>query len=309
MGLNTLDCAFGQPPQHSMPIIIECAILGSPHQKLTLSELRLTLKRRFRHYEKEEEKGIKSWEVSLATVSNHFGFFPCRHFVFHLSEVDSLYTIPRSIMCLLCCTHSTISPTFPLIALDRSFPVAIYVLLTLDPCQRTLLQNLSKKSRFINTERSLSEPGQGGYWRVNHNAPPPSRARKRTSKRLVSPLRSTSMSPVSQAEQDPSVSSTLGSSSSLFPSVPAELLPGGRASGMNECCILLPGIPRRETVILPSSPRRWSFSRASTFARPFEEHDSITTSSVRVTNYNDAQVNQFHANIARTRGVKQQERL
>ena len=64
LGLNTLDCEFGQPPQHSMPVIIECAILGSPHQKLTLSELRLTLKRRFRHYEHEEEKGVKSWEVS-----------------------------------------------------------------------------------------------------------------------------------------------------------------------------------------------------------------------------------------------------
>ncbi|KAF8589867.1 hypothetical protein K439DRAFT_274986 [Ramaria rubella] len=65
LGLNTLDCEPGQPPLHSMPIIIECAILGSPHQKLTLSELRITLKRRFRHYEQEEAKGVKSWEDTI----------------------------------------------------------------------------------------------------------------------------------------------------------------------------------------------------------------------------------------------------
>lgn len=46
-----------------MPLIIECAILGSPQQRLTLAELRSTLKRRFRYYEKEEEKGVKSWEA------------------------------------------------------------------------------------------------------------------------------------------------------------------------------------------------------------------------------------------------------
>ncbi|KAF8512511.1 hypothetical protein JB92DRAFT_3117131 [Gautieria morchelliformis] len=186
LGLNTLDCEFGRPPQHSMPIIIECAILGSPQQKLTLSELRLTLKRRFRYYEQEEEKGIKSWE-------------------------------------------------------------------------RTLLQNLSKKTRFINTERSMSEPGQGGYWQVNHNAPPPNRARKRNIRRLASPLQaSTSASPIDQTHS--ANPPTLDGPSSLFRSVPAELLPGGRANGMNDRCIVLPRVQEKPTEVTPSSPRRWIFT-------------------------------------------------
>jgi len=69
LGLNALDGEPGKPPLYSMPIIIECAILGSPHQKLTLAELRLTLKKRFPFYEKEEEKGVKSWEVSDLSFS------------------------------------------------------------------------------------------------------------------------------------------------------------------------------------------------------------------------------------------------
>ncbi|KIJ51611.1 hypothetical protein M422DRAFT_243906 [Sphaerobolus stellatus SS14] len=40
-----------------MTLIIECAILGSPQQRFTLSQLRLTLKKRFRYYEKEEGDG------------------------------------------------------------------------------------------------------------------------------------------------------------------------------------------------------------------------------------------------------------
>ncbi|GJJ08712.1 hypothetical protein Clacol_002931 [Clathrus columnatus] len=113
LGLNSLDGDLDQAPLYSMPLIIECAILGSPHQRLTLSELRSTLKRRFRYYEKEEEKGVKSWE-------------------------------------------------------------------------RTLLQNLSKKERFRNAERP--EPGQGGYWTINHNAQPPLRVRKRVTRRsIISP--------------------------------------------------------------------------------------------------------------------------
>lgn len=70
-GLNSLDGDLDQTPQYVMPGIIECAILGSPHHRLTLSELRTTLKRRFRYYEMEEERGAKSWEVNHPFVS-HF---------------------------------------------------------------------------------------------------------------------------------------------------------------------------------------------------------------------------------------------
>lgn len=121
LGLNTLDCEFGQPPQHSMPVIIECAILGSPHQKLTLSELRLTLKRRFRHYEQEEEKGVKSWEVS-----------PFHTFLLYLiSPEDKGASVrpPVDMGCLQCPAHFFATRVCRPSAFVRSSP---YVLLTLD---------------------------------------------------------------------------------------------------------------------------------------------------------------------------------
>jgi hypothetical protein len=86
LGLNSLDGEPGMPPLYSMPIIIECAILGSPHQKLTLAELRLTLKKRFGYYEKEEEKGVKSWEVSgiQFPAAYRFSISWCSSFLFSL---------------------------------------------------------------------------------------------------------------------------------------------------------------------------------------------------------------------------------
>lgn len=63
-GLNSLTGGINDPPRYSMPVLIECAILGSPEQKLTYGELRITLKTRFRHFQREEDEGSKSWEVS-----------------------------------------------------------------------------------------------------------------------------------------------------------------------------------------------------------------------------------------------------
>lgn len=63
MGLNSLAGGVNDPPRYSMPVLIECAILGSPQQKLTYGELRITLKTRFRHFQREEDEGSKSWEV------------------------------------------------------------------------------------------------------------------------------------------------------------------------------------------------------------------------------------------------------
>ena len=119
MGLNTLDCEFGEPPPHSMPVIIECAILGSPYQKLTLSELRMTLKRRFRHYEIEEEKGVKSWEVSptprLFILIQNFHFV-----ILHITSLRHNTSAVHSINNLCTCRDSSsyllfIFPSFPII--------------------------------------------------------------------------------------------------------------------------------------------------------------------------------------------------
>lgn len=115
----------------------------------------------------------------------------------------------------------------------------------------------------------MSEPGQGGFWQVDHTAPPPSRIRRRNFKPLASPQRTTiSASPIDPV--DPPVSSTLGSSASLFPSVLAEQLPGGRAHGMNEHCIVLPTIQRSNTEVFPSSPKRWKISTVSKFMKRSE---------------------------------------
>ena len=113
----------------------------------------------------------------------------------------------------------------------------------------------------------MSEPGQGGYWQVNHNAPPPNRARKRNMKRFASPLHASS--PVSPVDQPTChVTPTLDGPSSHFRSVPAEQLPGGRAHGMNERCIVLPELRRKKTEIFPSSPRRWRFTMVIIFINP-----------------------------------------
>lgn len=88
VGLNSLNGDLDQPPLYAMPRIIECAIMGSPRQKLTLSELRVTLKRRFRYYEKEEARGVRSWEVSGLYFKDNRSFL-------HLSIREPFFRICR----------------------------------------------------------------------------------------------------------------------------------------------------------------------------------------------------------------------
>src|SRR6266481_7133943 len=64
VGLNSIEGEMGETPLHCMPVLIECAILGSPHQLLTVAELWVAIKKRFSFYEKEDEKGSKTWWVS-----------------------------------------------------------------------------------------------------------------------------------------------------------------------------------------------------------------------------------------------------
>ncbi|KAF8589866.1 hypothetical protein K439DRAFT_1628393 [Ramaria rubella] len=122
----------------------------------------------------------------------------------------------------------------------------------------------------------MSEPGQGGYWQVNHNAPPSNRARKRNIKRLESPLRTGSsvFSPIDpstytshvasiRSEETSTMITTLGGPSSLFRSVPTDSLPRGRMHGMNERCIVLPALRATNAEIFPSSPRRWTVSSSN----------------------------------------------
>lgn len=65
---------------------------------------------------------------------------------------------------------------------------------------------MSKKERFKNAERP--EPGQGGYWTINHSAPPPLRVRKRVTRRsIVSPQQSIPGTSSSSLAMGPSSSS------------------------------------------------------------------------------------------------------
>lgn len=62
ISLNSLvDSEPGKKPAYPLPTIIRCAILGSPHQRLTLSELYLAMERRFGYYTIGDGK---SWRVS-----------------------------------------------------------------------------------------------------------------------------------------------------------------------------------------------------------------------------------------------------
>jgi len=208
VGLNSLDGDLEQQPLYSMPLIIECAILGAPQQKLTLAELRTTLKKRFHYYGQEEEKGVRSWE-------------------------------------------------------------------------RTLLQNLSKKERFQNVERP--DPGQGGYWSINHNAAPANRTRKRvrrTDPFLIKPsdrILDKNVSPISNVTAGPSQAG--GSLNrppprSITPQSPTptlrglggpgSLFPTGRSGGRDYIMLPQPPTRRPNQPLHLSSPRHWDFApRAS----------------------------------------------
>lgn len=61
-GLNSLvDGEPGDRPAYPIPTIIKCAILGSPRQQLTLSELYQAMEMRFEYYKTSDPK---SWRVS-----------------------------------------------------------------------------------------------------------------------------------------------------------------------------------------------------------------------------------------------------
>ncbi|GJJ08709.1 hypothetical protein Clacol_002928 [Clathrus columnatus] len=195
MGLNSLAGDLYDPPRYSMPVLIECAILGSPQLKLTYGELRITLKTRFRHFQREENEGSKSWE-------------------------------------------------------------------------RTLMQNLSKKERFMIIERASYQASlQGGYWTINPNVPPYNHNPKRTS--IKKGQKSSSFmrispnddigSPRRHMHMDPSAADSygeLGGSYSLFPSISTSTFEGS-VSRRNQTYIRLP-LPQpnpREARI--TSPRHW----------------------------------------------------
>ena len=66
LGLNSINSKPGAAQLYCMPLLIECAILGSPHQKLTLEELHLTLKK---FYKEEKGHDREAWEVSVISFS------------------------------------------------------------------------------------------------------------------------------------------------------------------------------------------------------------------------------------------------
>lgn len=57
LGLNNLTDEGTNPPPHTLAVIIKCAILGSPHRRLTLREIRIAMCRRFAYYSMREDIG------------------------------------------------------------------------------------------------------------------------------------------------------------------------------------------------------------------------------------------------------------
>jgi hypothetical protein len=62
MNLNSLgDGEPGERPKYTMSVIIKCAVLGSPHQRLTLNELYEAIELRYSFFKDLEKK--QSWRV------------------------------------------------------------------------------------------------------------------------------------------------------------------------------------------------------------------------------------------------------
>lgn len=145
----------------------------------------------------------------------------------------------------------------------------------------------------MNIERP--EPGQGGYWTINHNAPPSNRARKRISRqRPRSPLPRRTHSPELQAKIDLTVHVTsspeamgapqsiqeLGGPSSHFPAVQTERLPDGSLKGRHPWSIQLPIVlPKERKDVCPSSPRFWHFHDPHEFRGSSTRYSSPPPSS------------------------------
>ncbi|KZS88121.1 winged helix DNA-binding domain-containing protein, partial [Sistotremastrum niveocremeum HHB9708] len=62
MGLHLLsDSAPGEKPNYPYPVIVKCAILGSPRQRLTLSEIYTAIENRFPYF----RQAGKAWRNSV----------------------------------------------------------------------------------------------------------------------------------------------------------------------------------------------------------------------------------------------------
>ncbi|KAF8512514.1 hypothetical protein JB92DRAFT_2723201, partial [Gautieria morchelliformis] len=73
IGLNSLvDGERGDRPSYPIPTIIKCAILGSPRERLTLSEIYAAMEERFLYYKHSNKN---SWRNSVRhnlSLNNQF---------------------------------------------------------------------------------------------------------------------------------------------------------------------------------------------------------------------------------------------
>jgi hypothetical protein len=66
VGLNSLrscDESSDEPSRHTIRMVLECVILGSPHKMLTFGEICFALRLRFSYYERCDAQKIR-WRVS-----------------------------------------------------------------------------------------------------------------------------------------------------------------------------------------------------------------------------------------------------
>ncbi|KAF8526277.1 hypothetical protein BU17DRAFT_19758, partial [Hysterangium stoloniferum] len=76
-GLNRLqDCDPRERPAYPIPVVVKCAIGGSPRERLTLSEIYLAMELRFPYYRTADQK---SWRNSVRhnlSLNNQFERVP-----------------------------------------------------------------------------------------------------------------------------------------------------------------------------------------------------------------------------------------
>lgn len=64
---NTLDCLpdTNGRPQHTLPVILRCAILGSPKKRLTIREIYAAMERKYSYY----KTAGPAWKVRRSLIS------------------------------------------------------------------------------------------------------------------------------------------------------------------------------------------------------------------------------------------------
>ena len=71
---DTLDCLPNTDgrPQHTLPVILRCAILGSPRKRLTIREIYAAMENKYPYY----KTAGSTWKVCLYLIIQELAYLP-----------------------------------------------------------------------------------------------------------------------------------------------------------------------------------------------------------------------------------------